>query len=62
MTSLQSIGVHKYGTKNIEFYQCLKCTMEFPVLQGVISCNNKAITDCPWCSNESRPWTNGRGI
>jgi len=58
---LNSIGAYKYGTNKLEFYECLKCKTVFPVLQGVISCNNRAIVDCPWCKDASKPWQDGRG-
>jgi len=59
---LETTGAHNYGTKKIVFYKCLKCKTEFPVLQGVISCNNMAIFDCPWCKTTSKPWQDGRGL
>ena len=58
---LNTFGDHKYGTQRLGFYQCSDCKTEYPVLQGVISCNNRAINDCPWCKNTSKPWQDGRG-
>lgn len=75
---LASIGQHRLGLDTYEFVKCVTCGEEFPILErnnyatciqdGYIvidrrpSCNCHVITLCPWCREDSAPWTNGRGL
>lgn len=37
-----------------DLYECSKCLTVFPIIQGVICCNGKAIVDCPYCHPEKQ--------
>jgi hypothetical protein len=46
---LVSIGYHRLGYTRYDYYQCATCKTDFPVINGNISCNSRAITVCPYC-------------
>lgn len=76
--TLLSIGLHHYCGILTEFVRCVNCATEYPILErtnyetciqdGAIittrspSCNRHDIDQCPFCREDSKPWTNGRGI
>lgn len=59
---LKSIGVHKLGQDNCEYYQCVDCCTEYPRIDGAVQCNGHPIELCPWCRTDTKEWQNGRGI
>lgn len=55
-------GLKSYGfDEKIQFFECVNCESNYPVIAGEISCNGVVIELCPWCRPDSKPWTNGRG-
>ncbi len=72
------LTAREVGRHDHEHYGCVDCGTLFPVLidwdNGVgavgqswnevraIKCNGHAITVCPWCRPDSKPWENGRGM
>ena len=67
MTTEQTPGTLKNGV-------CVTCGTHYPlmhILHDEIGeyvykwehrCNGYTITLCPWCREDSKPWTAGRGI
>ena len=45
----------------VDIVACPECKTEFHTSHGLIKCNGRAITWCPWCSPDSKPWAYGRG-
>lgn len=62
--ALASLGRFQIGSlPEEEWSMCLDCETTFPHLGGgPPSCNGTRIGRCPWCSEDSEPWKNGRGI
>lgn len=54
-------GLKNYGLEKIQFFQCVDCDSNYPVIDDKINCNGAVIELCPWCRSDSKPWTNGRG-
>ena len=51
-----------YGQDGADaMYKCCDCGTEYPFINERIRCNGHEITLCPWCREDSKPWTNGRG-
>jgi hypothetical protein len=55
------VGHRMLGFASYDYYQCVDCGTEFPVVNGNIRCNSHHISVCPWCRPDSKPWANGRG-
>ena len=45
-----------------ELEKCVDCGTEYPVIRGRTMCNGVQIAWCPWCREDSQPWTHGRGV
>jgi len=61
-TGKKTIGVREiFRNNSFEFFECNNCKTVYPEIEGQIKCNGEAITKCPWCRPDSRPWLFGRG-
>lgn len=45
----------------IKFFTCKDCDTDYPEIDNSIKCNGAVIKLCPWCREDSKPWTYGRG-
>jgi hypothetical protein len=53
----------RYCNKPTQFVRCVDCGIELRWTSwGVALVNGYEVHSCPWCSPNSKPWTNGRGI
>lgn len=46
---LKNIGTHRLGMTTYEYYQCVDCKTDYPVIRGFPSCNGAHISKCPYC-------------
>ena len=51
MGRLECTGYRFLGKATYEYWECVDCQTTYPVIDGVISCNGRAITKC-LCSGD----------
>lgn len=56
--TLLPLGERPLGRETYFYWRCTDCHDDFPGRQ----CNGHHIVLCPWCRQDSKPWTNGRGL
>ena len=60
---LKPVGRRMLGVlDSYDYWRCSDCGTFYPKIDGTVKCNGQPIGACPWCRQNSAPWTNGRGL
>lgn len=50
-------GIHKLGiNQSYRYWTCVDCGTTYPEIEGVVSCNGKAIKVCECSDGTDSPW------